>query len=140
MKIDRMPEFKVFHMIEHIKYEIDRIDNRVFIIYDDDDSTYYYYGTRNIKESDKYVNYKGNYHVSQSSEFVNFLTYIFGTFSEVLTTELYSVNIEEHEYAGLTYKKLKSKLSKENLISAYDTKNESISSVNLYIKMLNNCS
>jgi hypothetical protein len=140
MKIDKMPEFKVFHMIEHVKDEIHRTDNRVLVLYDEEDCTYYYYGTRNTQESTKYVNYKGNYHVNRTHDFISFLTYIFGTFSEVLTTELYSVNIEEHEYAGLTYKKLKNKLCKENLITAYDTKNESSKSVEIYIKMLNNFS
>jgi hypothetical protein len=133
-----MPSFQVLHIIEHVSQDVERIDNRLLILYDVEEEGYYYYGTRNDSKQSSYNDYKGFYPSSKLNSFINFLQYILGNFEEVLTTELHIVNIYSDEYDNLNYNKISEKCNKRTLLSAYDMNMESKYTIDHYVSMLDN--
>ena len=83
-----------------------------------------------------FVDYSGFYTYDQMDSFIYFLAFLMAEFEEVLTTELHFVGISQHEYTGLSYNKLLSKMSKQTLLAAYDGNKECRASVLEYLNML----
>ena len=131
-----MREFQVLLIKEHIHNEVHKLDHRICILYDHQEGTFYYYGSRNNNTQNMYADYSGFYSYEQKSSLVDFLAFLMAEFEEVLTTELHFVGISQHEYTGLSYNKLLSKMGKQTLLAAYDGNKECRQSVSEYLNML----
>jgi uncharacterized protein YbcV (DUF1398 family) len=128
--------FKVLSITEHVHGNVEKLDNRICILYDPKEGNYFYYGTRNNLGQVKYVNFEGFYSEYKRESFVNFLSFIFGGNKEVFTTELHELNILDSEYNGLNYMKLSNKMSNKTLLTAYDRKSESRENFSEYLDFL----
>jgi len=128
--------FKVLSITEHVHGNVEKLDNRVCILYDPKEGNYFYYGTRNNLGQVKYANFEGFYSGYKRESFVNFLAFIFGNNKEVFTTELHELNILDSEYNGLNYMKLSNKMSNKTLLAAYDRKSESRENFSEYLDFL----
>jgi hypothetical protein len=133
---NNMPIFHVLLLKEHVNGEVERLDNKIFILYDTEEETFYYYGTRNDKENNKYVNYTGSYSYHQKKGFVSFLQYVMGNFEEVITSELHYLKIESYEYPDLDFEYIMNKTRTKTLMSAYDLQTETRKSIKRYVNML----
>ncbi len=131
-----MRHFNVLLIKEHIHGEVNKLDHRICILYDRREGTFYYYGSRNNNTQNMFVDYSGFYTYDQMDSFISFLAFLMAEFEEVLTTELHFVGISQHEYTGLSYNKLLSKMSKQTLLAAYDGNKECRASVLEYLNML----
>lgn len=114
--------FKVLYLKEHIAGNVKHIDSEIMILYDPIEESYFYYGSRRRNMNDhRFVTYNGSYHYTRMTPLVNFLKYTLNEFKEVITTEFHDVYIDECEYSGLDFHKLKSKISRKTEITAYDS-------------------
>ena len=128
--------FRVLSILEHVHSDVEKLDNRICVLYDPKEGNFFYYGTRNNLGQIKYTNYDGFYSEYKRESLVNFLSFIFGNNKEVFTTELHYVNIPDSEYNGLNYNKLMLKMSSKTLLSAYDLKRETRDSFSEYLDFL----
>jgi len=131
-----MNKFQVLLIKEHVREEVEKLDHRICILYDQSEDTYFYYGSRNNDSQNSYTDYDGYYRYEQKGAFVALLAFLMGEFKEVITTELHTISIPEHQYNMLSYKVLLSKMSNKTLLAAYDGKEESRSSITEYLNML----
>ena len=131
-----MTAFQVLIIKEHVEGDIQRLDNRLCILYDHDEGQYYFYGTRNNDGKTSYNDYSGSYAYYQKKGFCNFLDFLLGKYDEVLTTEVHVLDIQEKDYANLSWEYFLQRLNVNTLLSAYDVKKESRKSINNYLEML----
>ena len=119
-----MPLFNVL-FIKEFYHDGSDTDQNIFILYDTSDNNYYYYGTR-ARDSDpknKFINYSGKYSYHLTQNFLNFLNILIEDCSKI-TTELYQVEIDEHEYDSLDFTYLKRKCNIYNMLAAYDDQHD----------------
>jgi uncharacterized protein YbcV (DUF1398 family) len=128
--------FRVLSITEHVHGDVEKLDNRICILYDPKENNFFYYGTRNNLGQVKYVNYDGFYSQHKRESLVNFLSFIFGDNKEVFTTELHVLNILDSEYNTLNYMKIANKMSSKTLLVAYDRKSETRESFSKYLDFL----
>jgi hypothetical protein len=121
-----MPIFKVLY-IEEFNSNIltdanEESDHHIAILYDESECNFYYYGTRarNTDRRKKYGEYSGYYAYDAFPNFQNFLQYLMDGENALITNELYEMYIDESEYSTLSFSKIKAKLHKSALLSAYD--------------------
>ena len=128
--------FKVLSILEHVHANVEKLDNRVCILFDPKEDNFFYYGTRNNTGQVKYANYQGYYSSFKQKSLVNFLSFIFGNNKEVFTTELHELNILDSEYNELNYTKITNKMSNRTLLAAYDRKSETFMTFSEYLDFL----
>ena len=128
--------FKVLSILEHVHANVEKLDNRVCILFDPKEDNFFYYGTRNNVGQVKYANYSGYYSSFKQQSLVNFLSFIFGNNKEVFTTELHELNILDNEYNELNYTKITNKMSNKTLLAAYDRKSETFMTFSEYLDFL----
>ncbi len=128
--------FKVLSILEHVHANVEKLDNRVCILFDPKEDNFFYYGTRNNVGQVKYANYSGYYSSFKQQSLVNFLSFIFGNNKEVFTTELHELNILDSEYNELNYTKITNKMSNKTLLAAYDRKSETFMTFSEYLDFL----
>jgi hypothetical protein len=132
-----MTGFKVLLLKEHYAYDNKRLDCRIIILYDSSEESFFYYGSRNTNiDTKQYDLFSGSYHYSQTDGFLTFLSYYMNHFYEVITSELYYIDIYESEYSKLNFNVLMRKMSNRSLLAAYDEQIETKDSIGQYLEML----
>lgn len=129
--------FNTVHFIEHTNNHDDSItDTHIIIIYDEEDENFYYYGTRNNKNRNKYINYKGKFHYTRLNSLVSFISCLVDNFNHSITTEFNQIYIPEKHYYKVDYSYLKYKLNVSNELVAFDTNCETYESIYSYLETL----
>lgn len=140
-----MPAFKVLYIKEFdsntTSVSSKESDHNIMILYDESESNFYYYGTRN-RETDikqKFIEYSGSYSYDAYYNFRDLVMYLLDGSYCLITNELYEIHIDKNEYANLSFSKIKNKLFKGALLSAYDLKTNSDEYMDKLLKMLITC-
>lgn len=139
-----MPAFKVLYIREFESSDADeslkKTDHNIFILYDENEGNFYYYGTRARKTDtkQKYIEYSGSYSYDAYDNFRDFLKYLLDN-NCLITNELYHIHINKNEYVNLSFSKIKNKLFKGALLSAYDLMPNNDNYLDTLLKMLITC-
>lgn len=135
-----MGRFNIIHFIEHIDDNDDNLtDTQIIILHDEDDGNFYYYGSRNNeyqKSKIDYINYEGKFYYTRLTQFVDFISFLLDNFHNRITTEFHHIEISDKHYDKIGYSYLKSKLSIETELAAYNTQIESYDNIYTYLETL----